>query len=373
MPSLSPEQSALLTLKLVSGLGSRLITALLERFGSAQAVLTTSALELARVPRISPKLAAEFRKALDEINVAEEVQRMTEKDVYPIFLGDENYPPQLAQIPNPPRILYVRGALLSEDERAIAIVGSRHCSPYGREVARKLARDLAGAGWTIISGLARGIDAAGHQGALETGRTIAILAGGLSSIYPPEHKDLANKVAAAGALITEAHMQMEPLSLLFPERNRIITGLAQALVVVEAGQKSGALLTAKHALEQGRDIFAVPGPVNSEFSAGPLELLRKGAKLIRNADDLLEDIQGTVFSSIHPPGEISKTEFRPTKPPENLSEDQNKIWHLLEEVRPVDVLSQELELAIPDLNRLLLDLEMKRIVRRLPGNRFERV
>src|SRR5207247_2643174 len=186
--------------------------------------------------------------------------------------------------------------------------GSRSCTSYGRRIAERIGHDLARAGWTVVSGLARGIDGAAHRGALQAGgRTLAVLAGGLSRIYPPEHQDLAAEVAASGALLTEAPMRMEPMAALFPQRNRIISGLSRAVVIVEAADKSGALITARLAAEQGREVFAVPGPVDSAASAGSLHLLRQGAKLVRNADDILEDLHALpaldpIASTPPPPG-----------------------------------------------------------------------
>src|SRR5438034_3687203 len=249
MPArLSPELCDLLALSLVPGLGPRLTAALLRHFGSAGAVRRAAASQLRQVPQIGAKLSEDFAAALAAVEVENEIALLERHDTTVIALGDPGYPAALAQAPAPPPLLYVSGSLTAADARAIAIVGSRGCTSYGRRVTERLSAGLARAGYTIVSGLARGIDGVGHRAALQAGgRTIAVLAGGLSRIYPPEHADLAAQVEAAGALLSEAVMDQEPLPTMFPARNRIISGLSRAVVLVEAAEKSGALITAKHA------------------------------------------------------------------------------------------------------------------------------
>src|SRR5260370_12671764 len=265
---ISQEQLELLSLHLIPGLGPKLTGSLLERFGSAAHVLQADAGQLSEVPHIGPNLASKLRQAMNQVDVQAELARMREKGVSLLPLGAPPYPAVLATISDPPGLLYIRGNLEPRDQQAVAIVGSRHCTGYGRRVAERLAGELARAGYTIVSGLARGIDAMAHRGALQAGRrTLAVLAGGLSKIYPPEHADLAQEVCAGGALLTESAMLMEPMAGMFPARNRIISGLARAVVVVEAADKSGALITASHAAEQSREAFAIPGPGDSPASA----------------------------------------------------------------------------------------------------------
>lgn len=371
---MSDDSRDLLAIHLVPGIGPRLTSALLERFGSASAVLKAPAAQLAEVPHIGPRLAATLRQTMDEVDVAAELARMEQHRVVLIRRGLPPYPPQLQTIAVPPDFLYLRGMLEERDTQAVAIVGSRHCTSYGLRVAERLAADLARAGFTIISGLARGIDAAAHRGALKAGgRTIAVLAGGLSKIYPPEHVELADQVARAGALVTESPMRMEPMAGMFPARNRIISGLARAVVLVEAAEKSGALITASHAAEQGREVYAIPGPVDSATSAGTLELLRKGARLARHARDILEDLQGIAALVGPDAASASPQAGVPTVPPANLDAVQQRIWEALEgEPRHIDELTRTLSLPVAELSRTLMLLEMNRIVRRLPGNRFER-
>ena len=246
---------------------------------------------------------------------------MANHNVTLCVLGTPQYPAALAAIANPPHLLYLRGTVEPRHSQAVAIVGSRRCTSYGKRIAERLAAELARAGFTVVSGLARGIDGAAHRGALQAGgRTLAVLAGGLARIYPPEHKDLANQVEAAGALISEAVMDQEPLPNMFPARNRIISGLARAVVLVEAADKSGALITANHANNQSRPVFAVPGPVDAEASAGTNALIHdKGAVLCRGAQDIIEELDGLAGMST----------VAHIAPPPALDEVENRLWALL--------------------------------------------
>jgi DNA processing protein len=357
-----------LALHLVPGLGPRLTAALLERFGSARRVLHASREELQTVPHIGPKLAHDLCQSLATVDVPAELERMARREVHLLALGGPGYPAALATIADPPLLLYVRGTLEERDANAVAIVGSRHGTPYGRRFAQRLAADLCRAGYTIVSGLARGIDGFAHRGALEAGgRTLAVLAGGLSRVYPPEHAELAEEVRAAGALLSEAAMLMEPMAGMFPARNRIISGLARAVVIVEANEKSGALITASHAADQGRPVFAVPGPVDSPASAGTNELLRKGAILVRGADDVREELEGVAAVARRPEAAA------PAPPPPGLDDGQRRIWEFLAgPPRHLDEMARQLGIGVPQLSAALMTLEMKRLVRRLPGNRYER-
>lgn len=364
---LSDEVRALLVLHLVPGLGPRLTAALLDQFGSAAAVLEASADELAEVPHIGPKLAGDIRGALRGADVAAELERIGRHGVRLVALGTPEYPESLATIPDPSHLLYVRGTLEARDAKAVAVVGSRRCTAYGRRVAERLAGGLARAGYTVVSGLARGIDGVAHRAALQAGgRTIAVLANGLSRIYPPEHKGLADEVAACGAVLSEAAMDVGPLAPLFPARNRVISGLAQAVVVVEAAERSGALITARHAAEQGRPALAVPGPVDGDASGGTNRLIRDGAILCRGVEDVLEELEG-VRDAAQP------TPATPAAPPPGLDEAQRRVWEFLAgQPRHLDEMAQQLGMAVPQLSGALLMLEMRKAVRRLPGNRYER-
>jgi DNA processing protein len=345
--------------------------AVLERFGSAAAALRAGAAELAEIPGLGDKLASSIVQALRELDVESELKLLEQHRVGLLVRGSPEYPAPLTEIHDPPHLLYARGTLEERDRRAVALVGSRSCTDYGKRMATRLAADLARAGYTIISGLARGIDAAAHRGALQAGgRTLAVLAGGLSRIYPPEHKGLAEEVEKAGALLTESSMVQEPLASLFPARNRIISGLSQAVVLVEAAEKSGALITASHAADQGRTVLAVPGPADSAASGGTNDLIRKGAILCRGADDVLEELRGvsamaTAAKTAAPPA--------PVGPPPGLDDTQRRVWEFLASgPRHLDEMVQQLGLGVGPLSGLLLTMEMKRTVRRLPGNRYER-
>ncbi len=282
-PASSDSLMSALTLTMVPGVGPRMRQRLLERFGTAEAVLRAAPSELQSVPRVGSKLCRAIATAYDEIDAAAEIElcRRTQIDI--VAEGNEQYPRALCELPDPPAVLFVRGKLEPSDALAIAIVGSRHATHYGIAQAERLAGSLARAGLTIVSGLARGIDAAAHRAALAAGgRTISVLASGVLNVYPPEHKQLAEEIANHGAVISESPPRAEPLSGMFPQRNRIISGLSLGVLVVEASTRSGALITARHAMEQGRDVFAVPGPVSSRMSHGCHRLIRDGAETGRN-------------------------------------------------------------------------------------------
>jgi DNA processing protein len=253
----------------------------------------------------------------------------------------------------------------------VAIVGSRHCTAYGKRMATRLAADLVRAGYVVVSGMARGIDGAAHRGALEAGgRTLAVLAGGLSSIYPPEHKELAAEIEKSGALLTESSMKQEPIGNLFPARNRIVSGLSQAVVIVEAAEKSGALITAEHAVEQGRSVLAIPGPVDSPASGGTNALIRQGAVLCRGVEDVLEEVQGVSARVL---AEKNAPPLAPAGPPPGMDETQRRVWDFLGPgPQHLDEMVQQLGLGVAPLSGMLLTMEMKKLVRRLPGNRYER-
>lgn len=357
----------MIALHLVPGIGPRLTAALLQRFGSAAAVLRASAEQLREVPHIGAKLAGDLRQAMRSVAVDEEMERIARHEVRLLALGTPEYPKSLAEISDSPNLLYLKGTLEERDAKAVAIVGSRQCTAYGRRVAERLSAGLAQKGYTIISGLARGIDGCAHRGALQAGgRTIAVLAGGLSRIYPPEHVELAREVWASGGLLTESAMAMQPMAAMFPARNRLISGLSRAVMVVEAAEQSGALITARHAAEQGRPVFAVPGPIDSVASAGSHRLLRDGAILIRSVDDVLEELEG-----IKGPKSGSAVEKTPAPP--GLTEVQQRIWNLLaDQPRHVDELVRQLGAPVAEVTGALMMLEMKRALRRLPGNMYER-
>lgn len=291
---ISPAGRLWLRLHLTQQLGPIRIKNLMDHFGSCEAVLAASEQELQQVDRIGPVVAGHLRSTEADALATEEIGRAAEMGVRIICWDDADYPPLLRQISDPPPCLYVRGGLEREDALGIAIVGSRRCSHYGLEQAHRFGESLARVGFTIISGMARGIDAAAHRGALAAGgRTLGVLGNGLSRIYPPEHGDLAACVVQSGALISELPLLTPPESSNFPSRNRIIVGLGMGLLVVEASRRSGALISARLALDYNREVFALPGRVDiAEYSAGPNGLIRDGkARLVTSLDDLLDDLE----------------------------------------------------------------------------------
>ncbi|MBA4062153.1 MAG: DNA-protecting protein DprA [Isosphaera sp.] len=377
----TPDWHDHLALALVPGLGPKLTAALLERFGSAAAARRATPAELAEVPHVGAKLAAGFAAALRAVDLGPELGRMERHGVRAVPLGFPGYPPPLARVPAPPPLLYFRGDWADADAHAVGVVGSRACSEYGLREAARLARGLAAAGFTVVSGLARGVDAAAHRAALDAGgRTVAVLAGGLSRVYPPEHADLAAQIAAGrGCLVTETPMDVPPQPGMFPARNRIISGLSRAVVVVEASARSGALITARHAAEQGREVFVLPGRADDPHSAGCLELLRKGARLVRSADDVIEDLKGlsTPDSPPRPTQAPVAEPARPAAAPDptprpTLTPDEQRVYDALAARRHADELVRELDLPPGELTRVLTQLELKKQVRQLPGRQFER-
>jgi DNA processing protein len=357
----APDLRDLLALHLLPDLGPRRIAALLRRFGSAGAVLRAAAAQLREVPHIGPKLSEELSRTMASVDADAELALIARHGAHLRVLGTPDYPPALAEIPDPPHLLYVRGTIEPADARAVALVGSRHFTGYGRRAAERLATELVRAGYTVVSGLARGIDGIAHRAALAAGgRTLAVMAGGLSRTYPPEHAGLADEVAAAGALLSEAPMKQAPLAGMFPARNRIISGLCRGVVIIEAAEKSGALITAEHAGEQGRTVFAVPGPIDTPSSAGTNALIRDGAVLVRGGEDIIEELEGVRAAA-------------PPAPAPELDEVQRRLWDFLAEgARHLDEMAQRLGLPVPQLSGALTMMEMKKVVRRLPGNRYER-
>jgi DNA processing protein len=369
-PDDEPGLLDLLCLNMVPGVGPLTGRALLERFGTAGRVLDAPGSALRDVAGVGPKLADRITQARREFDAAAERELCRRAGVTLIPRGHPGYPPPLGDIPDPPGLLYVRGRYEPRDQLAIALVGSRRCTPYGVRTAERLAAALARVGLTVVSGLARGIDAAAHHGALKAGgRTLAVLANGLGEVYPPEHDDLAREVAGAGAVLSEMSMRQSPLAGLFPQRNRIISGLCLGVVVVEATPRSGSLSTARHALEQNRDVFAVPGPVDSLPSRGCHRLIRDGARLVETVDDILEEL-GPLVREVRAAPEAPAVRH----PAElTLSDLERSLLGALDD-RPtaVDELIARTRMTASQVLATLSVLEMRRLVRRLPGHQFVR-
>lgn len=360
----------LLRLSLVSGIGPRLRQLLLERFGTPAAILSASPGELRSVPGIGSKLAGAVARARSEIDVQAEIDLCRKHAVKIVPQGNSGYPRALEEIADPPGLLFVRGSIEPGDALSIAMVGSRHATRYGLMIAERLAGSLSRAGLTVISGLARGIDAAAHRGALAAGgRTIAVLGSGVLNVYPPEHAGLAGEVIARGAVVGEAPVRSAPLSGAFPQRNRLISGMSLGVVVVEAALHSGALITARHAMEQGREVFAVPGPVDSRMSRGCHQLIRDGAKLVETADDVLEELGPLVAAAPRADGSVVH------HPAELLLNDaeQRILSAVGTSATAIDQVIADSGLPTPQVLATLSVLEMRRLVKRLSGNYVLRV
>ncbi|HVU88372.1 MAG TPA: DNA-processing protein DprA [Pirellulales bacterium] len=360
---------AALRLAMVPGIGPRMTVALLQHFGSAAAVLAAAPSDLRTVQGIGTKLSQAIARAPASEDAEREIERCRRSGIAVLTPRMPDYPRMLREIHDPPPVLFSRGTIETRDALAIAIVGSRHATQYGLAQAERLAGSLARSGLTIISGLARGIDAAAHRGALSAGgRTIAVLGSGLANIYPPEHGALADEVAAAGCVLSECPPQTQPMSGAFPQRNRLISGLSLGVLVIEASLQSGALITARHASEQGRDIFAVPGRVDSRVSHGCHRLIRDGAKLVESADDVLEELGPLVEAttdatgqSVHHPAELMLNDL-----------ERQVLAAVAVDATTVDHVVTASGLPTPQVLATLSALEMRRLVRRLGGNRVAR-
>lgn len=354
------------------GMGGHTYSLLLAAFGSPAAVFAASDAELARIDRVGPKTIAGIREAAGGAFADETVALCERENVRILLRGDADYPRLLAQIADPPAILFVRGAFAPCDALSVAIVGSRHSDAYGRRVAEQLAAGLSHAGYTVTSGLARGIDAAAHSGAVAAGgRTIAVLGGGVLSIYPPEHAGLAEEVIAHGALVSEAAPLEHPHPGAFPRRNRIVAGLSLGTVVVQAADRSGALITARLAGEQGREVFAVPGPVDSRLSRGCHALIRDGAKLVGSVDDILCEL-GPLFEPA-----TTATGREVSSPAEVALEGRERaVFDCVAAAGSagleIDRVVVTTDLAASQVLATLSVLEMRRLVVRLPGSRVRR-
>lgn len=356
-------------LNLVSGLTSAQIQKLLAVFGGIEAIASAGVEHLQQAgfsARRAQDIASVFS---DKRCLLKEELLLTEMHGVNIITWEETqYPKALRAIADPPIALYIKGNLQEGDEVAVAVVGSRRASWYGLQTAVQLGYDLALRGISVVSGLARGIDAAAHQGALKAGgRTIAILGSGLAGIYPSEHEALAKEVAKSGALISEYPMQAAPEACHFPRRNRIISGLSLGVVVVEAASRSGALITADAALEQGREVFAVPGPITAASSQGTHRLLKQGAGLITGVEDIVEALR--LKPQVQPPGACGKTAST-----ERLSGDYASVWRLLKPDEPVamDTVVAQSGLATADVSSVLMQLELQGRIKALAGKRFIR-
>ena len=365
----------LVCLGMVPDIGPLRSRALLEHLGTPGKILSSSIATLRQVPGVGPKLAERINAARRELDPHVELQRCRQQGVRVVPFDDPEYPEAIRSIPDPPILLYVKGELREADQLAVALVGARKATPYGIRIAERLAGSLARVGITVVSGLARGIDAAAHRGAIRAGgRTVAVLGNGLGSIYPPEHAELADEVAANGALLSESCMEQLPLAGLFPQRNRLIAGLSLGIVVVEAAPRSGSLSTAQHAMEQNREVFAVPGPIDNLGSRGCHALIRDGAKLVETVDDILEEL-GPLARAVRIEAETTSGATAPTRRAElSLSDHERALLGQLDDLpRGVDELIGRSGLGPSQVMSTLAILEMRRLIKRAPGNQFVRL
>ena len=373
------EQEALIALNLIPDIGSARLKNLLEAFGSAPKIFLNSEKTLKSVDKIGDKIARAITSFSFE-NLKKELVAAKKLKVRIITLKDDEYPENLNAIYDPPLCLYVKGALLASDKLALAVVGSRRASFYGLSCAQKFSYALANFGITIVSGLARGVDTQAHKGALKAkGRTVAVLGSGLNCVYPPENRKLADEIAASGAVVSEFPLNTEPLARNFPRRNRVISGLSLGTIVVEAAKNSGALITADFALEQGRDVFAIPGKVDSATSVGTNQLIKQGAKLVDSVEDILEELKTKLKECIAideknkaiEPKAVS--EKKGTTAPFEFSEEEKIIYNYLSDTpRHVDEIIEGTRLSSNRIMSILLKLEMGKIITQLPGKMYVR-
>lgn len=357
-------------LSCVPGIGPRFRRLLLERFGSPAGVFAARPAELRAVAKIGKKLADLIPTLADDPTADEVIELCRRRAVEIVLEGSDGYPPLLTRIDDPPGLLFVRGAILPVDSLAVAVVGARHATAYGIKIAEQLGGSLARAGYTVVSGLARGIDAAAHRGALAAGgRTIGVLGSGVLNVYPPEHDDLAHDVVRQGAIIGELPPLAEPLPGTFPQRNRIVSGMSLGTVVVQASERSGALITARLAAEQGREVFAVPGPIDCRMSRGCHALIRDGARLVQNIDDILEELGPLFETTTTADGQTVST------PAEMQLDDlERRVFQAVgSSATGIDDILERLDLAASQVLAAISVLETRRLIRRLPGSRVERI
>ena len=356
-------REAYIALNLLPKIGPVRVRKLLDRFESPQSILSAKRDQIMALDGFGQEMADLLVHWEDRIDLQRELDLIRDAKVDVITPECEDYPPSLREIYDPPSVLYVWGKLTKADRRGIGVVGSRRATHYGLQTAKKLSYQIARAGLTVISGLARGIDTAAHEGALAGGRTVAVLGSGLGKLYPPENQVLAEKIARQGAVVSEFPILYLPDKQSFPLRNRIVSGWSSGVLVVEAPQRSGSLITANQAAEQGRTVYAVPGPIDRPTSQGCHRLIQEGAKLVMGVEDILED-----FGQLELITEDGQEETLP-----DLTKEESTLFALLSgtEVGIEDLIRQA---CLPSqvVATTLMRLEMKRLVKQLPGKHFVR-
>jgi len=369
-----------IALNMTPGVGPRVTSRLLEHFGSAEAIFDAPRRELALL-RLTPETIESIAKRELHARAEAEIEKVRKLGGDLLVLDDGVYPALLRETYDPPVTLYMKGAWAECLERpCIAIVGSRRCSTYGQNAALMLSRELAQRGVTIVSGMARGIDAAAHRGALEAGgRTVGVMGTGLDQIYPRDHKKLAEEILNKGALVTQFPLGTPPVSENFPYRNRVISGLSLGVIVVEAAENSGSLITARLAMEQNREVFAVPGNITSRNSFGTNYLIKgAGAKLVQQWQDIASELPAEIAAQLLPPPSKKKKKGELVDQlqlaPSDLNDYERVVFKLLMTDTPqqIDTLAEITKLSISQLTSALLTLEMRELIRALPGKCFVR-
>ena len=365
-----------LLLRAVRGVGDATFCRLVQLLGSPESVLSSSLERLMEVGRVDAVLARAIRQGRDQSSrefIEKELKKLNQLRLSVITFQDEIYPPRLKTISDPPPLLYISGLLNRADHQAVAVVGSRKATASGRHLTEELSRDLAHLGVTVVSGLASGIDAAAHRGALAAGgRTVAVLGCGVDRTYPPEHHKLRKQIESNGAVVGELPLGSFPHGHHFPRRNRIISGMCMRVIVTEATINSGSLITARLAADQGREVFAVPGFVKAETSRGPNGLIKQGAKLVENVDDVLEELLRQLDAETRE--RLVKRAAREATTPGRPDEKEAVVYNFLSwEAVHIDDLIEKTELSAADVSSSLLSMELKGLLRRLPGHFYIRL
>jgi len=363
------ELQASIQLSLLEGIGPRRFAELVTHFGSACQVLAHSGHQLAEITSLQPRQFSDLHSPGNHARAAEILAHCRRSETHILLSQSQDYPALLREIHDPPPILYMRGNRLPRDDLSLAIVGTRFATPYGLEMARRLSTAAVQRGFTVVSGLARGIDGMAHDAAIRAGgRTIAVLGGGLERIYPAEHTTLAGQVIESGMLASEHPPRADPTAGAFPRRNRLISGMALGLIVVEAPGRSGALITAQLALEQGREVFAVPGPINQKSSRGCHQLIREGAVLIESLDHVIEELGPLAKETRDPKGQLVR------HPAELDLNDLERLVLTTMETRPtsIDQVIRSSGVPAAQVLSILSVLEVRQLICREPGQQVRR-
>lgn len=361
------ERAALVLLNSVRSLPTARLKKALAFFGCAVEVLKARPHDLVAAGGLTPLMAQQVERAKTRFNPAREMDQARQQGISVLILSDRAYPENLKEIFDPPQVLYVKGTLDQGDQNAVSVVGSRGASYYGLSCAQSFSYQLASWGLSVVSGMARGIDTAAHRGALEAGgRTIAVLGSGLDVIYPPENEELFAQIVGQGAVFSEFPLGTPPHAANFPMRNRIVSGLSKGVLVVEATQKSGALITARLAAEQGRDVFAIPGKVSSPTSLGTHELIKEGGHMVTEPEEILAALKPVLSCRLRPKGADAGVASGPL-----LSEEERCILGCLDdEPRPVDVIAEASGLSASQVQALLMRMELGGAVKVVPGRMY---